>query len=301
MQRSVCGLEVLIRGKLFRTISLRNEGYEFIDQPEAFSNEVRRCGSCADLLTFTQSIGRPDPIYDYHRDWDQLAVLPITTYEEWWKRQINDKTRNMVRKAGKKGVVLMPFQLDEQAIRGIKAIYDESPIRQGKPFKHYGKDLQTLFREHATFIDRSEFIGAFLDEMLIGFVKLVHQAGWSSMMQIISLTSQRDKAPTNALIAKSVEICGGKGVPYLQYGIWSRRGIGEFKEHHCFRSFQVPRYYVPISSVGRVVLSLGMHKQIRSRIPDRYFDRLIEIRAGWFKFKQEMAIKTRSKVGMNGK
>jgi hypothetical protein len=36
-------------------------------------------------------------------------------------------------------------------------------------------------------------------------------------MQIISMISHRDKAPTNALLAKR-EICAERGVPKLQYG-----------------------------------------------------------------------------------
>jgi hypothetical protein len=288
MQRTVSGIDVSVQGGVLRTVSLLNEGYEFITRPDLFCNALGQARLNADVLTFTQSIAESTPIYDYHREWDQLAVLPIQSYENWWKRQINDKTRNMIRKAGKKGVAIRSFQLDEGTTQAIKAIYDECPIRQGKPFKHYDKDLQTLFQSHATFGDRSEFIGAFLDDKLIGFVKLVHQAGWSSMMQIISFISHRDKAPTNALIAKAVEICADRGVPRLQYGIWSRRGIGEFKEHHGFQAYSVPRYYIPLSSLGRIALALGVHKPIRAQVPEKYIDRMISARAAWHELRLKL-------------
>ena len=159
----------------------------------------------------------------------------------------------------KKGVVLRNVPLDDELVRGIKTIYDESPVRQGKRFKHYGLDLEALHAAHASYLDRSEFVGAFLDDRLIGFIKLVHQPGWSSLMQIISLISERDKAPTNALIAKAVEICAEKQIPRLQYGIWSRRTIGDFKERHAFEEYRVPRYYVPLTPLGQAALALGLH------------------------------------------
>ena len=71
--------------------------------------------------------------------------------------------------------------------RGITKIYNESPMRQGKPFWHYGKDFETVRRENATFLNRSYFIGAYFENELIGFIKLVYEKNFASMMQIISM------------------------------------------------------------------------------------------------------------------
>ncbi len=65
------------------------------------------------------------------------------------------------------------------------------------------------------------------------------------------MISERDKAPTNALIAKAVEICAEAGVGLLQYGIWSRRSMGAFKKHNGFQAVEVPRYYVPLNWRGK--------------------------------------------------
>jgi len=54
----------------------------------------------------------------------------------------------------------VPF--DETLVRGIWEVYNESPVRQGKPNTHYGKDIETVYKEEATFLDHSIFIGAFL-------------------------------------------------------------------------------------------------------------------------------------------
>jgi len=59
----------------------------------------------------------------------------------------------MVRKAAKKGIEVRSITCDNTL---IKEIYDETPLRQGKPLKHYGKDLATLWNTHITYLDRSE-------------------------------------------------------------------------------------------------------------------------------------------------
>jgi hypothetical protein len=279
------GLAISVDGRTCRTARLSNEGFDFVDDPDRLGNAILASALRVDLLTFVQRIAEPEPKYAYHLEWDPLAVLPIESYEQWWKRQINDKTRNMIRKAKKKGVILRTVLLDDELVRKIKVIYDESPVRQGKPFKHFGRDFETLKRTHATYLDQSEFIGAFLEDQLVGFVKLVHQPGWSSLMQIISLISQRDKAPTNALIAKAVEICAQKRIPRLQYGIWSRRGIGDFKEHHGFHPYRVPRYYMPLSVTGKLAIASGLHRPLIARVPEDWLDRIASLRANWNSFR----------------
>lgn len=272
-------------GRIVRTVRLQAEGYEFLDSPAQAIEQLKTKNVGADIFTFTQPLSRRIPEYKFHAEADSLAVLPIDNYETWWKRQINDKTRNMVRKAAKKGVTVRLVKFDDELISGIESIHNESPIRQGKPFKHFGKAFETVRDDHSTFLDRSDFIGAYYEGELIGIVKLVHQGAWSSMMQIISKISHRDKAPTNALLAKAVEICAERRIPHLQYGIWSRRGIGEFKMHHAFERIEVPRYYVPLTLMGGLMLRCGLHRGPAQLIPNRVFDLLIDLRATWYNFR----------------
>lgn len=270
-----------LEGRLVRLARLRDEWYEFVDDPKLIPGALAEQRLAADLVTFIQRIPERQIRFPFFHEWDQAAIVTIESYEKWWKHVINDKTRNMIRKAEKKGITLRTVPFDDQLVRGIARIYNECPVRQGRPFKHYGKDLETLRREHATFLDRSDFIGAFLGDELVGFVKLVHQDGWSCLMQIISLIAHRDKAPTNALIARAIAVCAERGIPYLQYGIWSRRGIGEFKKHHGFECFPVARYYVPLTVRGRLSLSLGLHRSLADRIPEAWLDRFLAMRAKW--------------------
>src|SRR5437879_1677486 len=105
--------KIVITGRFIRTARVEDEWYNELDAPENFISELRRTNIRADLFTFLQGIPEKTPRYDFHLEWDSIAALPLTTYEHWWKAQINDKTRNMARKAGKKGVVVKATQFDD--------------------------------------------------------------------------------------------------------------------------------------------------------------------------------------------
>jgi hypothetical protein len=277
--------EIIVSGRFSRIARLKAEYYEFVDNPHDFIAKSKASELRADLFTFLQGVPDRNPRYDFHLELESIAVLPITTYEHWWKKQIKDKTRNMVRRAQKRGVEIRVVEFNDDLVKGIEGIYNESPLRQGKPFGHYGKDFETLKRAHITYQEKSDFIGAFYKNELIGFIKLVHGKGVSNLMQIISKITHHDKAPTNALIAKAVEICAQKGVPLLHYGVWSRRSLGAFKKHHAFERFEVPRYFVPLNFKGKIILMLKMHRRIKDHLPESWLDFLAGYRTKWFTYK----------------
>jgi hypothetical protein len=279
---------IKIHGRLIRIASLSADTYEFLTEPAAVVEVLRTSKERADLFTFMQKLPETSPKYTYPMDWDNLAVLQVSTFDHWWTKQINDKTRNMARRAGKKGVTIREVPLDEALIQGIWAIYNECEIRQGKRFPHYGKDLASVRKMTATFLDRSIFMGAYLDGWLIGFARL-HcdatrtQAGLSS---ILSLAEHRDKSPTNALVAEAVRYCATHGIPYLVYSRYSdgnkeRDTLMDFKDHNGFQRVNLPRYFVPLTSIGRIALSMGLHKSFTSHIPDPILSRLRALRKAW--------------------
>jgi hypothetical protein len=273
--------QVIVNGWFPRIVKLRAEHYDYVNDPEAFLTVLRGSKIKSDIFTFLQETPDRNPKWNYRLECEDIAVLSITSYENWWKKQVNDKTRNMVRKAGKKGVDIKVVEFSDHFVNGIMTIYNESTLRQGKPFAHYGKDFETLKKDHISYLDQSDFIGAFYQGELIGFLKLVHGRGISNVMQIISMTAHKDKAPTNALLAKAVEICAERGVPYLHYGLWSRRGLGDFKKHHGFELVSVPRFYVPLNFIGRLCLKMGLHQKISRYLPGSWVDFLADIRTKW--------------------
>ena len=110
-------------------------------------------------------------------------------------------------------------RFDEDLVRGIWGIFNESPVRQGRRFRHYGKDIETVHRLVGTYLEYSTFIGAFRGEELIGFIKMVaDQTGvQAGLMNILSKVQYKDTAPTNALLAQAVKSCADRGISYLVY------------------------------------------------------------------------------------
>ena len=77
-----------------------------------------------------------------------------------------------------------------------------------------------------------------------------------------------DKRPTNALIAKAVEICEQRGFAYLTYCNYVYNdpdsSLTEFKRRNGFEQVLVPRYYIPLTLQGRIALKLGSTKVSRN-------------------------------------
>ena len=282
------GNDLQVDGNLIRIARLKAEKYDFVDDPKAAVEVLRKLGRRIDIFTFVQKLPDTSPKFRYRLEWDNLAALPLSSYDHWWTKQVNGKTRNMVRRAEKLGIVVREVAFDDALVQGISAIYDESPTRQGKAFWHYGKGLDAVRAENGTFADRSVFIGAFLGDSLIGFAKLVSdtdrtQAG---LMQILSMIQHRDKAPTNALIAQAVRSCADRGLSHLiysnfSYGSKQNDSLSDFKEHNGFLRIEVPRYYVPLTLAGRAALRTGLHHALVDRIPEPLLVRLRSLRSAW--------------------
>jgi hypothetical protein len=285
----ICGKEALVEGKVIRIARLDAEGYDFLSGPDVALQELRESGIRADLFTFIQKLSDVSPKYSYPMELDNMAALPVSTFDHWMTKQIDFKARNKARKAAKNGVVVREVPFDDDLVRGISAIYNESPIRQGKPFWHYGKELDAVCRMNATFIDRSIFIGAFLEDTLVGFAKLVHNEDRSQagLMQIVSMIQHRDKAPTNALIARAVRSCAERSIPHLwyanfSYGTKQSDTLADFKRHNGFQKVELPRYYIPLTTTGRIALRLGLHRKTNDWVPEPLVAQYRRIRSFWY-------------------
>lgn len=285
----ICGEEVRVRGNVLRIARLEADRYKFVDDPESALRELKACGSRVDLFTFIQRLPNVSRDYKFPMEWDNYAALPITTFDHWWNDQIGFKARNKAKQAQKKGVVIREVPFDCNLVQGIWKIYNESPIRQGKPFSHYGKDVEAVFKEEETFLDNSVFIGAFVGDDLIGFIKMVYddtktQAG---LMNICSLIREREKAPSNALVAQAVRSCAERGISYLvysnfAYGKKDRSTLSDFKERNGFQRIDIPRYYVPLTGFGHAALRLGLHRSLGSRLPEPIAAKLRDVRQSWY-------------------
>jgi hypothetical protein len=289
--------DVKINGRLVRVARIDGEEYRFCSDLEAIADRLKRSKTRVDLFTFFQPLSEGSVRYPYPIEWDNRAALPLSTFDHWWTNQIDSKTRNMVRKAEKKGLTVAELEFSEQLVAGVHGLYNECAVRQGKAFEHYGKDIETVRNHLATFLDCSFFIGAFLEGQMIGFMKLtMNETGsQAGIMHILSMIRHRDKAPNNLLITQAVRSCTDRNIKHLVYSRFSdgkkeRDSLSDFKTNNGFVKVDTPRYFVPLTAFGKVAFRLGLHHKISERMPESVGSKLRQLRRYWYDRKlQAMA------------
>ena len=288
----VSGKDIRIKGKLVRIAHFDGDKYTFPDDPEATLAELRKCGKRVDIFTFLQKLPETTPKYQYPFEMDNLAVVPVSTFDNWWNNQIRSYPRNRARQAEKRGVVLREVPYGDELTKGICGIYNETPVRQGKPFPYYGMTLEQAREYAGTFLDRSIYVGAFVGDTMIGFIKLVMDESRTQacLVHILSMVEHKDKAPTNALIAHAVRACADRKVSFLvyehfNYGKKEGDSLSHFKEVNGFQRVDLPRYYVPLTPIGRAALRLKLHHRLVDRLPESLVSKFRDLRKAWYSRK----------------
>jgi len=283
---TIDGKKIVIEGNVLRMAKLdpwfQQEWFEDLENPEMLIDALQKTKRCPDILTFWQRLPETEPKYSYPMELDSIAALPIKSYSSWWENQIERKARNKIRKAQKNGVIVKAATFDDRFVRGITSIFNETPIRQGRHYLHYGKDFETVKRQFSRFLFREEIFGAYLGEELLGFIMLAYAENYAYLGQIISKIAHRDLAPNNALLAKAVERCAEKGIPYLVYALWLDDSLGDFKRSNGFQKFDLPRYFVPLTRKGKLALKLGLHRGWKEAVPKQLRKTLKNLRRRWY-------------------
>lgn len=281
---------VVLTGTLLRTASIKDEAFvagPILPEPKAAIADIRAWKARPDIFTFSEKINQPITPTDLPHRWENYAVIPITTYDEWLKTRIRKDVKENLRRAKREGVVVRTSPYDAAFVKGIYDLCNETPIRQGKPFWHYGKSYDAIEEVHGTYKERAEYIGAYLDQELIGFIKMVYVDDYAKTMHVISKERHFHRRPTNALIAKAVEVCAEKHVNSFIYGEYSFPGkptssLTEFKRHHGFEERKYRRFVVPISPLGSIALRMGLDCGPQSLLPPRLLELILRIRAGYY-------------------
>ena len=280
--------EIVVIGRLFKTARIKEEWDEDVEDPASLIAKLRSSGVRIDIFTFMQRLPESRPKYDYSMEWDNVAAIPIKDYEYWFDKQLHPNHRNKVKKANRQGVQVNVVDFDDNLVSSIMGILNEVPFRQGGPFLDCGKDFETVKREHATYLERADFIGAYYKGKLIGYIKLVFAGRFMRTMQVLSMMRHRDKAPTNALVAEAVKLCCERRIPFLVYGKYSYGKVGsqtlkDFKDQNGFEHVLLPRYYVPLTPLGRVALACRLHRGIvRGIVPEKLIRFLLSVRRKWY-------------------
>jgi hypothetical protein len=295
----VGGDTLIAKGKLIRVAEIHAEEWleTGIRNPhgciEALKSEHGRTLR-ADIFSFSERIPVAKPTYEFLLDWESMAVARVASFKGWWD-SLPQESRKNVRRAEKRGVIVEVRDLDDRLVEQIVDVNNDSAVRQNTTFVHYGKSFDQVKRDQSTFLDRSDFICAYLGEELIGLLKLVYRQRSAAILQMLPKASRQDARPANALLAKAIELCEQKQVEYLIYGKYrygnqGMTSLGEFKKRNGFVEVLVPRYFVPLTMKGRVGMALGIHHELVRILPRSVVRLGRRARARWHVAKRNAGV-----------
>ena len=280
---------VIAKGTVLKMAAVHDEELreeETIADPERFISQLKEVGLNADIFSFCQNLPSITPKYTYHLEWDNLAVIPIKTFSDWWENRVESSVRRAVKRAAKIGVVVKLVDFDDALVEGIVRLYNETPIRRGKPFWHYQKSFDAVKYENSTYPGRNDFLGAYYNDELIGFIRIIYAGSVAHIVQQLTMTKHYDKRVANALIAKAVEVSEKKGISHLTYCNYVYHDPGssmtEFKRRNGFEQVFLPRYYIPLTLKGKIALRFRLHRGFVKLIPKPLVIRLLRLRSLWY-------------------
>lgn len=239
-----------------------------VDQVQA---AIRMTRLRADIYSFARPFDIGFDLPGAHREPDNLAVLSTRSYDNWWV-ELPRQTRRNVKIAGERGVVTREARFDDELVLGIKRIYDETPVRQGRHFWHFDRSIERVKELNGTYLDRSHFIGAYFEGELIGILKYVRVDRVAILIQILTMQSHRDRRAIFALLRHAVELCRQQGLEDLvygkfDYGVNRDSTLAEFKRRTGFVEHKFDRFHVPFTAFGRLALSTGLHQSWHHLLP----------------------------------
>src|ERR1700730_515015 len=121
----ICGRTVVVTGNWLRRATIKDEDVvegESVTNPSEFIDALRDSPLQADVFCFSQKIPDITPRYGYPYEWDNWAVIPLTSFNDWWEKLYQESRRN-VRRAAKRGGVVKVTQFDDAFVKDIQGIY----------------------------------------------------------------------------------------------------------------------------------------------------------------------------------
>lgn len=283
----ISGHEITLAGKVVKVAQPKDAWFEHIENLSSLLLALAQAKTGADIFTFWQTLPDTQPLYDYYFEWDNIAAIPIQNYDHWFTKQVVQNARNKIRKALKLGVIVQEVPFDDAFCKSVTKIYNETPIRQGRKFIHYGKDVETIKEGLSDKLESSVFLGAYHAGELLGYIKLLSLKRYMRATGTLTSTLHRDKPIMNLLISKAVEYCALHNFPFLAYGRFTYGkkgddGLSDFKRQNGFEKFHVPCYFIPITLLGKLALRLRLHREISTLLPTNLYQFLIRLRSRWY-------------------
>ena len=282
---------VVVQRGILSIARLKDEWFDDVGDPEVILNALAQSQTKPDIFTFWQRLPDTVPAYPYPREEEALSAIPLKDFNHWWTSQINSDARKKAKRAEKRGVEIRLAPLDDDLVNGVMGIFNESPIRKGKPFWHFGKKFDDVKEILSRDVATSKFLACYYGTELVGLAKL-NYAGQRFVNPGLFLTKhefRREKYLDNALMAKAIEICTADGVSYFTYAHWRRGNHAEFLRRNGFEKTLIPRYWIPLTAKGKIAMRLGFHREARNRIPEWLYDALLNVRAKYYSYKYKSA------------
>ena len=294
----ISGRQVLARGKWLKIAFVRSDEMmeNELENPELYIARLKSDAKDvlkADIFTFAQKIPATLPRYPYPIEWESVAAIHLVSFKEWWE-SLPQETRKNVRRSQKRGVVVRITEWNDDLIRAIREVNNESPLRQGMPNAYYGRSLEETKRLYGEFIGRCDFICAYFGGELIGFLHLVYRGEVASILNLTTKPSHFDKRPANAVVAMAAEICEARGISYLSYGLYNygnkrHNPLREFKIRNGFKEVLVPRFFVPLTRWGRLCMKAKIHRGFVGILPHSVITIAVGARSLWYNFTAFMS------------
>ena len=291
---SVNGKSIVVKGKWLRIAVIHEEEWleTEVEDPDLCVKALKEQvwgNHPADIFSFSQKLPGTAPKYSYPMEWDSIAAIRIATFKTWWEN-LPQETRKNVRRSQKRGVTVVVKNLDTSLIQDLIDLNNDAPVRQGKPFTHFGKTFDQVARDQASFLDRSDYICAYAEAQLVGVAKLVYRGDVASILTFLTKKSQQDKRPANALMAKTVELCEQKKISHLIFGMFNYGNkrdtpLREFKIRHGFEEILVPHFFVPLTVKGAISVKLKLHRGLLGLLPHSVISLLVNARAKLQQFR----------------
>jgi hypothetical protein len=284
----VNGNKLFATGKWLKTAVVRGEAMmeNELENPELYIKKLkedRGRALKADIFAFTQKLPATRPKYHYPVEWESIAAIHLVSFKEWWE-SLPQVTRKNVRRSQKRGVVVRIKEFDDDLIKGIRDVNDDSPLRQGMPNAYYRKSYEETKKLYGEFIGRCDFICAYFGDELIGFLHLVYRGEIASILNLTTKPSHFDKRPANALVAKAAELCESKGISYISYGLYNYGNkrdhpLREFKIRNGFMEILVPRFLIPLTPWGRFCMKTKLHRGLIGILPHSVITLAVGVRS----------------------
>jgi hypothetical protein len=283
-------IKIIVRGRFIKTAEVFDEYWirkKSIPSPTEAIRLIADSPLQADIFTFTQRVPDTDVLYKYMYELDNLAVITLESHEKWFRKQISSSARRNIKASKKRGVEIKVSEFDDAYIHGIMSIYNETLIRQGRKFWHYGKDFDAVKSENGTYQERSTYLAAYHKHEMIGYLKIVWDEESGAIMQILSKIKHYNRRTNNALLSAAVEQACLRHKKYLLYEryVYGKKhddSLTEFKKKNGFERMDIPVYYVPLNLKGRIALFLRLHKSPKELIPLRLLKFLNNLRTSLY-------------------